>query len=1074
MIYLFLIFLLEIILFFNNYLPGTFLIGWDNLIPELNLSLNFKRSLFSVWQEYRGLGLLDGMSHASNLFHTLYIALFSVFLPTNLLRWIFIFSTHLLGGIGFYYLGKKLFQDKKSAFLGALFYMFNLGVIQIYSAPLEVFTTHFLTLPFLTLAVFNFLELPSKKNSLILFLISLLNTPQSFVPPVFIVFFIIFFSILIFDFLKNKNFQKIFIAFLIVISTNLFWLLPFLYSAKHNSKIIQNSRINQYSSERIYLKNKSYGDIKNILTFKGFMMNTIEFFPKENENKSIMTIWKSYSEKNLFFFGYFLIFIISSIGIIKTVKDSNFKIFPFLTTFFISFFFLANNTPVFEQLNNVFRSIFSTLGEAFRFPFTKFITVFAFCYAILFSLGISIVFKKIEKLRNLLFIFILAIIGYLSFPSFQGYFISPLMKQKIPQEYFKIIDFFRNNNENKRIAFLPTPSFWNWEYRKWGQVGSGFLWYGIPQPILLRAFDPWSYYNEQFYNEIAYAQKQEDINLFNLILKKYNIEYLLLDTSIINNLTPKPINYEKIIKFLDENNSLTKIKKEGYLIIYSVKNQKEGDNFLSFIKDGVKVAKNTNFYYLDQTFLEKGDYLINKKNPDRIEFFSGLFSEKKLEDQNFKVTVEKDFIIFEPKENPLVNLEFKNKQIYQLIVPNILTSYLIPAKITNQNNQLILQILNPLIIIDNKPYQYEEIILPVKTKLKEIKKFHLTETGQFFSPEDSFYLLKDYPNTLEITDSKGNNELTEINLKNLPYQPKKIPLSINRQSQIKVLIPKIKSIFTYENLIKQKKYLIIGDKRNIKEDENEIMIKTNNKIEVVFNLENLPHQNGYLIFIKNNWKKGLPLDFYVDNYYQKRADLETKLVKKENYSQYIILPPIEKFYSGYSFHIVANPLKGFSIENDVKELSVYPMPYEFLIQIALEKPILKNKEKINLNFSTKKLNYFIYQITFPQSNINQYHNLTLYLSQSYHPGWKAYEINCQNSSLKCQIYKFFPFIFGKEIKEHVMINNWANGWKISSNNKHLTSNIIIVFWPQYLQFLGFGLLILGLMYIILFYKNKTM
>jgi hypothetical protein len=66
---------------------------------------------------------------------------------------------------------------------------------------------------------------------------------------------------------------------------------------------------------------------------------------------------------------------------------------------------------------------------------------------------------------------------------------------------------------------------------------------------------------------------------------------------------------------------------------------------------------------------------------------------------------------------------------------------------------------------------------------------------------------------------------------------------------------------------------------------------------------------------------------------------------------------------------------------------------------------------------------------------------------------------------------FFPFIFGKEIKEHMLINNWANGWRLEElPNTADQSTLIIIFLPQYLEFLGFLLLIITFI-LILISKN---
>ena len=66
-------------LFYQNYVPGTWLTGWDSTQPELNFKANLIRDLNAIWQEYRGVGVLDGMAHAANLVHLAYIWILSLF-----------------------------------------------------------------------------------------------------------------------------------------------------------------------------------------------------------------------------------------------------------------------------------------------------------------------------------------------------------------------------------------------------------------------------------------------------------------------------------------------------------------------------------------------------------------------------------------------------------------------------------------------------------------------------------------------------------------------------------------------------------------------------------------------------------------------------------------------------------------------------------------------------------------------------------------------------------------------------------------------------------------------------------
>jgi len=94
--------LIEIVLAWKNIVPGTWLTGWDSTQPELNLKLNLVRSLTSVWQEYRGVGLPDGMAHAANIVHLFYVWILSLIVPDNLIRYVFVFIAHLMGVIGMY------------------------------------------------------------------------------------------------------------------------------------------------------------------------------------------------------------------------------------------------------------------------------------------------------------------------------------------------------------------------------------------------------------------------------------------------------------------------------------------------------------------------------------------------------------------------------------------------------------------------------------------------------------------------------------------------------------------------------------------------------------------------------------------------------------------------------------------------------------------------------------------------------------------------------------------------------------------------------------------------------------
>lgn len=88
----------------------------------------------------------------------------------------------------------------------------------------------------------------------------------------------------------------------------------------------------------------------------------------------------------------------------------------------------------------------------------------------------------------------------------------------------------------------------------------------------------------------------------------------------------------------------------------------------------------------------------------------------------------------------------------------------------------------------------------------------------------------------------------------------------------------------------------------------------------------------------------------------------------------------------------------------------------------------------------------------------------LVLSQSFDSGWKTYEVNGK-------LAESFPFIFGTEIKDHVLVNNWQNGWamnkrSIDQESKGSNQTIVIYYLPQLLEYLGFGILGFGAVLIV--------
>lgn len=615
---LFLLFAIEIILFLANYKTGTYFLGWDNLFPEMNFPVNINRSLFSVWQEYRGLGLLDGMSFAANLPHYLFLWSVSWVLPQNLLRYFFFFLMHFLGGVGIYILlEKEIKVSKLSAFIGALFYQLNLASIQMFYAPYELFAVHFAFLPWLILFVRQFLKTGDKKSLFWLFLFSIIALPQAHVPTLFLVYIIAVGFILLFSY----NFKRAAIIISTIFIVNAFWLLPYGYGViTGGARTVIEAKINQMSRFDIYANQKFRGDIIDVLSLQGFMLDMKESIGAHGSTDFIMAPWRNYIDTIPFKITAGLIMILAGLGLINILHRRDKSSYPFVVIFLIAFFFLGSNIPGLSFLNDLLRDKIPMIGEAFRFSFTKFAIIFALTMSVFLSRGVEFVLRRY---RVLFLVLVVALLIY-SIPSFSGQFLFDSTRISIPNEYFQTVNYFNHQPLDTRVALFPQSSYWSWRFTNFGYRGSGFFWYGIPQPTLDLAFDPWSRQNENYYWEISYALYSKNRPLFESVLEKYRVNWLLIDGNIINPSSPKALFVPELEDLINQSPKISLAAQFGQIKIYRV-------NLTLPTKDFVSVAQNlpnANSYQwgnLDQAFVDLGDYVAS---PDPIYPNRSLFTGK--------------------------------------------------------------------------------------------------------------------------------------------------------------------------------------------------------------------------------------------------------------------------------------------------------------------------------------------------------------------------------------------------------------------------------------------------------------
>jgi len=591
--------LIALIISFLNYQPNTFLTGWDNLHPEFNPLLDLKRGLFSVWQEYRGLGLLGGMAHAADLPRTLIILLLSSFLPTNIIRYLLTFATLGVGSLGVYFFIDNILLKNKldsrttqtASLLGGLYYILNLSTLQTYFIPFETFTWFFAAFPWIFSAYILYLTKPQPKRLFFVFLLLLLSSPSFFVETTFIVLMLCLLPIFLEHIQNYKNKIKPILHSLTLISTTLlsqsFWLLPIIFFVFTKGANVEQARNNLLSSPETFERNLEFANFFDVATLRGYLFNYLDL-GANNQYDYILSIWRRHlSSPSIAAIGIVL-FLISAIGFFYLIKRKFKWGYSVLgLSLFCLFFLLGGGLLINQRIPLV--------GELFRSPFTKFSIPLSFCYSILFAVGTVFLLDIFTYLHSRLTFYVtlftvtLFLFLYMS-PVFSGNLVSPYLRRDIPSEYSELFEYFKTQPAG-RIANLPQYNHWGWGFYSWGYRGSGFLWYGLPQALLDRAFDAWSKESETYYEEISSAIYSADWDYFDSLITKYSINWLLIDRHIIAPEGKIDLKTKDLEDYLSKNPKYTLSKNfNDTILVYETKIKDITQNFISTTSKSISVT----------------------------------------------------------------------------------------------------------------------------------------------------------------------------------------------------------------------------------------------------------------------------------------------------------------------------------------------------------------------------------------------------------------------------------------------------------------------------------------------------
>lgn len=1134
-----------------NYTPNTFLTGWDTLHPEFNYRIYWSRILDGAWQEHQGLGAVATQAHASEIPRILVLMLLDLLLPMNMVRYAYAFLMLLLGPLGVYAFVKygvlkdrDLWVGEVAGFAGGLFYLFNLGTLQHFYVPLEMFLTHFGLLGWFFLTVIWYLREGSKKSLTWFSVVTLFMTSQAHTATLFYALFL-YLVVYLAVFVVAHRFSKQVLKRAVVVVTgtlviNLFWFLPNLYFAVNHGKEIQESKIHYLFSEEAFLQNKEFGNVKDTAILKSFLFNWGEYVG-HGRFGDLLDGWKTHLQRpGVLPLGY-AFFGLTMAGLIIAVIKKERVLLGVGLMMLVGIFFIFNVNPPLGDAFLWMQDNIPLFKEAFRFPFTKFSIGLVFCYAVFLAYfvaaPVNLVSQCCRKIKYpilaILSVILLTSFYYYAKPMFNGGLISSSMRVNIPQRYFDMFSYFDSQEQYGRVLNLPIHSFWGWVYHSWdpqttlGYQGAGFLWFGIKQPLINREFDRWNLANEKPYMEISTAIYSEDTVALEKLLDKYKIRWLLVDQSTVApEEDEKQLFYPQIESLLKSSQKIKLEKDFGQgLVIYkyypdrdfALKDQlstyyKVGDStfkepadpiystYGNYAEDGAKSYPFVGITNYDESVV-KSYMSSDDKN---IYFGSSLDSSKLSADFSgnlfqYKVSLERTGenyrLDFTPTERAF-DLGFSfdlgkvevgvsaisiNDSVFSLDSSAVGKVALGTALLDPSEEVKVALLSESINLLTGADFfgTLESCSLVGEQTAYSLER---TETGFSLSAQNvDACVTVDLQKYLGTTIGAGGvYELRVGGADELKKQEacafdsvsglcSNMPLlrgrayfrtlagrdyslrffargkkSLTREvrveySNVGLFALKSETGFTFKpDLVLQKELAL--DKWRFEKDSNYSgnAAQLNNyprlcntgatafnksKISVMgsfgtpfvryeshgealcdsFEFPLFKHASGAVLEIRSRNLAGMPLRICLTNEYSKRCDLYVSLAESTNFTtQYFLVPPMGG-NRGYTVS-VSNLIFGTSVSiNDLEYVALAPFPYNLVKSV--HKPLEQGK------------------------------NLLVY-NQAFESGWVAW---CGFKPCRA---------------EHILVNNWANGWVFNGVTPS-SQSVIIFFWPQILEYVGF-------------------
>ena len=561
--------------------PGKYILSNDNYSPELNPPLSVSRYLQSpAWRGYRVLGFASD-SEQADIFRSIGFSVLDLFLPSWSLSQIFSFFCLFVGTISMAYLSKCFVSDfltKKHQglifFLSGIIYLTTLWTAWVFNFNMMPYISQYGFLPLLLLSTYLLLKKWNPKTliffliSLILFTSTCVTSTLFFVDVVLFVFFTIYFGIL------HKAKSKHVIASIgIFLISQIFWLIPFVHYTYTNSRGIIESYTNRAITANTIDLEAQMITAGNSARLYTRLLGTVD---DPSIDSYIFPMSKDFQEYDVFKVIGLIPFILSVCGLVFILFKKKWKLIPLWVLFFGTLFIMKNQNPPFGSVYLWLQENIPLFKQVFRWVSSKLGQVYLILLVLTSSVGYiyivnffgSFFSKKWRKILVSISVIIISII-FLFYAEylFKGQLFTSRAAVNLPDQYYLLKEEI-SKDTTSRIFYAPPANNGYFREYDWGFIGSQFLGYIIPNPIVDMSLSIGSDVGEKAVLELTNDFNSGNITELNSDLEKYNIKYILVDRSLVKGRYGYSLNWDLVNAYTS---TWDKVWSQDFLELYQLK-----------------------------------------------------------------------------------------------------------------------------------------------------------------------------------------------------------------------------------------------------------------------------------------------------------------------------------------------------------------------------------------------------------------------------------------------------------------------------------------------------------------------